>query len=94
MIQVFYKILKELHDLVVIHVAFVVTLLAQCVYICKNHIDKETTHQMNYKDEWIKGDNKFVHFKTLLKIGSVAKIYLMCGLLQNARTKDPVTVKE
>ena len=64
------------------------------VCICKNHIDKETTHQMNYKDEWIKGDNKFVHFKTLLKIGSVAKIYLMCGLLQNARTKDPVTVKE
>ena len=77
-----------------IHVAFVVTLLAQCVCICKNHIEKETTHQINYKGEWIKDDNKSVHFKTLLKIDSVAKIYLMSGLLQNARTKDPMTLKE
>ena len=40
--------------------------------------------------EWIFGDNyfKFIDFKKNLKIGlsSVGKMYLVCGLLQNAHT--------
>ena len=62
--------------------------------------------------EWLFGEIKtyfkFVDFKTQLKVGlrSVGKIYLVCGLLQNARTclygnkvseyfeMDPMTLEE
>ena len=60
-----------------------------------------TRNQKNYNTamkevrvavEWLFGEIKtyfkFVDFKTQLKVGlsSVGKIYLVCGLLQNART--------
>ena len=80
-----------------------------------------TRDQKNYNEamnkvrvtvEWLFGEIKtyfkFVDFKTQLKVGlsSIGKIYLVCGLLQNARTclygnkvseyfeMDPITLEE
>ena len=74
--------------------------------------DTKAMKEVRVSVEWLFGEIKtyfkFVDFKTQLKVGlsSIGKIYLVCGLLPNARTclygnkvseyfeMDPITLEE